>query len=91
MKDKSLADILWNLYRRSCNDEGKDEGLEDMFSALERDLKEHAAQTPNLSVICPMCRRKIGEFDTGLGQGESMDIECKDCGLIVSLEWGRLE
>ena len=91
MKDKLLADILWNLYWRSYNDGGKDEGLEDMISALERDLKGQAAQTPDLSVICPMCRRKIGEFDTGLGQGESIDFECKDCGLVVSLEWRRLE
>ena len=91
MKDKLLADILWNLYWRSCNDGGKDEGLEDMISALERDLKGQAVQTPDLSVICPMCRRKIGEFDTGLGQGEFIEIECKDCGLIVDLEWGRLE
>ncbi len=91
MKNKLLADILWSLYWRSYNDEGKDEELEDMISALERDLKEQAAQTPDLSVICPMCRRKIGEFDAGLGQGESMDVECKDCGLIVSLKWGRLE
>ena len=89
MKNKLLADILWSLYWRSYNDGGKDEDLEDLISALERDLKEQAAQTPDLSVICPICRRKIGEFDMRMGKCEYIDIECKDCGLVVNLEWGR--
>lgn len=41
----------------------------------------------DLSVICPICRQAIGEFDPNMSQGEYMEFECAECNLVIDIEW----